>query len=125
MSVFKQNCKYIFNDILANQNFLLKISKIVWTLLYSQKQIFPGHAVFAMTRRRDMDKINQKYTQNGSFSPFVTPTRFFSKIGLCHFCTLIVPFLHAKNLKKINQRSLRYLKTDKPTDQRRTDKGDY
>ena len=63
-----------------------------------------------MTGCRDMDK-KQKHPQNGRFPPFVTPQDFFSKIGLCHFCTLSV-LTSCKKLEITNRRSLRYLKTD-------------
>ena len=43
---------------------------------------------FLMTRCRDMDKKHQKFPKNGGFPPFATPPDFFSKIELCHFCTL-------------------------------------
>ena len=33
---------------------------------------------------------NIKIPQKWGFPPFVTPQDFFSKIGLCHFCTLLL-----------------------------------
>ena len=58
-----------------------------------------------MTGCRDMDKKHQKYPKNGGFPPFVTP-KIVSKIGHCHFCTLMVPELHAKFQKKLMSSSI-------------------
>ena len=45
-----------------------------------------------LSRFWDMDKKkHQKCPTNLGFSPFATPHDFFSKVGLCHFCTLMVP----------------------------------
>ena len=81
-----------------------------------------------MTGCRDMDKKHQKYPQNGGFPPFVTPQDFFSKIGLCHFCTFMVDLTSCKKLEKTDGRSLSYLKTDRPTNgqmDQRTNRADY
>ena len=69
-----------------------------------------------MTGCRDMDKKHQKCPKNGGFPPLVTPQDFFSKIGLCHFCTLMVALTSCKKLENTNERSLRYVKTDQQTD---------
>ena len=65
-----------------------------------------------------------KCPQNGVFPPFVTPKIFFKTLAL----SLLYPYdalTSCKNLEKTNERSLRYLKTDKRTmDHGRTDKGD-
>ena len=60
---------------------------------------------------RDMDKKQQNIPKI-EFFPICDAQDFFSKIRLCHFCTLMVPKLHAKKQKKNNERSLRYLKSD-------------
>ena len=52
-----------------------------------------------------------KMPQKWGIPPFVTP-KIFLKIGLCHFCTLMVPYLHAKKLEKTNEQSLRNSKMD-------------
>ena len=36
-----------------------------------------------------MDKKHQKWSNNRGFPHLRPPKIFFSKIGLCHFCTLI------------------------------------
>ena len=74
-------------------------------LLYILNQIFSGHAVFCKVLAyyvyESSENFNdwmqrygqkpQKCPKNGGFPPFATPQDFFSKIGLCHFCTLVVP----------------------------------
>ena len=75
-----------------------------------------------MTGSRDMDKKHQKYPKNGGFPPFVTPKIFFKNRAL----SLLYPYgalTSCKNLEKNNERSLRYLKTDGWTTDRRTDHG--
>ena len=46
---------------------------------------------FSITVCRDMDKKTLKIPPKWGFSPICDPQDFFSKIGLCHFCTLMVP----------------------------------
>ena len=68
-----------------------------------------------MTGCRDMDKKHQKYPQNGGFPPFVTPKIFSKNRAL----SLLYPYgalTSCKKLEKTNERSLRYLKTNRPTD---------
>ena len=78
-----------------------------------------------MTGCRDMDKKHQKYPKNGGFPPFVTPQDFFSKIGLCHFCTLYGALTSCKKLEKTNERSLEIFKDGPRTNQWTTDRDDY
>ena len=81
-----------------------------------------------MSGCRDVYKKLLKCPRNGGFPPFVTPQDFFSKIALCHFCTLMVLQLHAKKLEKTMKGlyHMRYLETDQhTTDEWMEDKGDY
>ena len=93
----------------------------VWSLLYSQNQIFTVHAVFQgvrllngeiitymtfqkslMTGYRDMGKTHQKCPQNEGF-PHLGPQRFFAKIT---FVPLQCPKF-IKYFRKTNGHSLR------------------
>ena len=80
-----------------------------------------------MTGYRYMDKKHKKYSQNG-VSPICDPPRFFFKNRAL---SLLYPYgalTSCKKLEKINEQSLRYLKTDTRTDGRtdtQMDKGGY
>ena len=70
-----------------------------------------------ITGCRGMDKKHQKYPQNGGFPPFVTPNIFFKNRAL----SLLYPYgalTSCRKLEKTDEHSMRYLKTDQPTDQR-------
>ena len=65
-------------------------------------------------RCRDMDK-KSKIPPNGVFPPFATPQYFFQKSGSVTFVLLWCSNFMQKKLEKINEWSLRYLKTDQCT----------
>ena len=60
---------------------------------------------------RNMGKKHQKYTQN-VFFPICVP--LFKNWALILLCPYGIPTSY-KKFEKINQRSLRYHKTDRPT----------
>ena len=48
----------------------------------------------------------RKTTTNGTFSQILGPPNFFSKIRLCQFSSLLTPYLHAKNQRKLTTGSM-------------------
>ena len=71
--------------------------------------------------------MDKKHKNILKIPPFVT-LRHFSEIGLCHFCTLMLPELHAKKLEKTN--GVSYILKDRlnnkqTTDHGPTNRGDY
>ena len=60
-----------------------------------------------------MTKNHKKCPQNGGFSPMCDPKHFFQKSGSVTSVPLGCPNSMQK-IKKTNERSLRYLKTDGP-----------
>ena len=74
-----------------------------------------------MTGSRDMDKKHQKYPQNGFFPPFLTPQDFFFKNRAQSLLYLYGTLTSCKKLEKNDERSLRYLETDRRTTDQRTD----
>ena len=74
---------------------------------------------FSMTGCRNLDKKPQKCPQNGGFPPFVTPQDFFFRNRALSVLYPNGALTSCKKLEKINEGSLRYLKTDHgPTDRR-------
>ena len=71
----------------------------------------------------NIGKKHKKCPQNGFFPYLWPPKIFFQKSGSVTFVPLCCPNFMQK-IKKTYERSLRYLKMDRPTD-RPTDKGDY
>ena len=71
----------------------------------------------------DMDKNLQKSTKNKGFSPIVTKSQIFSKIGLLSLLYPCGVLSSCKKLEKTSGRSLRSLKTDGLMD-RRMDRGE-
>ena len=70
-----------------------------------------------------MDKKHQKCLQDGDFPAFVPPKTDL-KIGLCHFCTLIVPQIHDRDYRKLINGLLADLRANRLTEGP-TDRGDY
>ena len=76
-----------------------------------------------MTGCRDMDKKHQKCPQNGFF-PHLWPPIFFFKNQALSLLYHYGALTSCKKSEKINERSMKYLKTDQLTNGP-TDKGDY
>ena len=69
-----------------------------------------------MTGCRDMDKKHQKCPKNGGFPPFVTPQDLLFKNRAVSLLCSYGALTSCKKFEKINERSSRYLKTDRRTD---------